>query len=282
MNTIEQALAEARQQIKSLPHAPTKLEAEVLLAFALQQSRSYLYTWPQRALTEEQDARFRELVARRCRGEPIAYITGRREFWGLDLKVSPATLIPRPETEHLVEIALHYIPEHQPMTIADLGTGSGALALALASERPRCQIIATDVSTPALEIAEQNRQNLQLANVRFLHGRWFAPLANLRFDIVVSNPPYVAADDPHLQRGDLRFEPQQALSSGPDGLHDIREIITTAPGYMKPGAWLILEHGYNQGDAVTDLFHHGGFTRVACHHDYAERERTTIGQLPPV
>lgn len=280
MTTLEQALAEARQRISQLPHAAAKLEAELLLAFVLEQDRSYLYCWPERNLSETQLHAFGELVARRCAGEPIAYITGSREFWGLQLKVSPATLIPRPETEHLVEIALHFIPRHQSLHIADLGTGSGALALALASERPRCQITATDNSAAALDIAEYNRQHLQLDNVRFLPGRWFNPLTGMQFDMVVSNPPYVASDDPHLQQGDLRFEPQQALCSGVDGLQDIRDIIRAAPDYLRPGARLILEHGYRQGNAVTALLRQRGFRQVSCHQDYAERERTSLGQWP--
>ncbi|MGD8569176.1 MAG: peptide chain release factor N(5)-glutamine methyltransferase [Gammaproteobacteria bacterium] len=280
MNTIEQALAEARQQLNTLPHASAKLEADILLANAIDQPRSYLYTWPERLLTPQQQNRFQTLLARRYQGEPIAYITGHREFWGLDLMVSPAVLIPRPETERLVEIALQYIPENQPADIADLGTGSGALALALASERSHCRVSAIDSSAAALEVAERNRHKLKLANVRFYHGRWFDPLTPQQFDLVVANPPYVADGDPHLQQGDLRFEPPEALTAGADGLDDIREIIRKAPAHLKPGGWLILEHGYNQGDAVVELFNQNGFTHVLCYPDYAERERAAVGQMP--
>lgn len=279
MNTIEQALAQARRQLNALPHASAKLEADILLGTAIDQSRSYLYTWPERSLTPQQQSCYQALLERRCQGEPIAYITGHREFWGLDLMVSPAVLIPRPETERLVEIALQYIPEHELANIADLGTGSGALALALASERPRCQVAATDNSAAALQVATRNRQNLALANVQFYHGRWFEPLTPQRFDVVVANPPYVAAGDPHLQQGDLRFEPTEALSAGADGLDDIREIIRTAPVHLKAGGWLVLEHGYNQGDAVTELFKQNGFSHVLCYPDYAERERASVGQM---
>lgn len=278
MSTIKQTILEASAQINLLSDVSAKLEAEVLLAFALQKSRAYLHTWPELSLEPHILDQYHALVQRRCRGEPIAYITGQREFWGLPLKVSPATLIPRPETERLVEIALQQIPKGADWDLADLGTGSGALALALASERPACNIVGTDISADALAIAEQNRRELKLENVRLVEGRWFEPLIDLHFDLVVSNPPYVARNDPHLQEGDLRFEPQQALSAGPDGLEAIREIVVSAKNHLKPGAWLMLEHGYNQGEAVINLFKQNGFNHVFCHQDYAERERATVGQ----
>ena len=279
MSTIKRALAEAQNQLSSLADISAKLESEILLAYVIQKPRSYLYTWPELALESHQLTQFQSLIERRSFGEPVAYITGQREFWGLPLKVSPATLIPRPETERLVEIALQHIPENEPWQIADLGTGRGALALAIASERPRCQVIATDISGDALRIAEQNRDNLQLGKVRFVQGRWFEPLSDIRFNLVVSNPPYVAEKDPHLLEGDLRFEPQQALSSGPDGLDAIREILGTAKTHIKPGAWLILEHGYDQGNGVIALFEQHGFDHIICYPDYAERERATAGQM---
>jgi release factor glutamine methyltransferase len=249
------------------------------LAETIGQSRSYLYTWPDRALTSAQLNRFEKLLSRRYQGEPIAYITGHREFWSLDFAVSPAVLIPRPETERLVEIALQHLPEDQPATVADLGTGSGALALALAHERPRCQIVATDSSADALAIAEHNRQILKLSNVQLLPGCWFEPLTGRRFNVIVSNPPYVAEGDPHLLQGDLCFEPAQALIAGPDGLKAIRDIINAAPEHLKEGGWLMLEHGYNQGGAVMELLTQRGFKQVYCYQDYGERERATIGQL---
>ncbi|WP_455220033.1 peptide chain release factor N(5)-glutamine methyltransferase [Kaarinaea lacus] len=279
MSTIQQTLAEAQSRLNTLPDISPKLESEILLAYVVNKPRSYLYTWPEQVLETHQLAQFQSLVDRRCTGEPIAYITSLREFWGLPLKVSPATLIPRPETERLVEIALQHIPDHESWQIADLGTGSGALALAIASERPQCQLIATDISADALRIAEQNRNDLQLNNVRFIQGRWFEPLNNYQFDLVVSNPPYVAENDPHLLEGDLRYEPQQALSAGPDGLDAIREILATAIPHLKPGAWLMVEHGYDQGNTVMALFAQSGFEQVICHADYAERERTTVGQV---
>ncbi|MCI0506722.1 MAG: peptide chain release factor N(5)-glutamine methyltransferase [Gammaproteobacteria bacterium] len=280
MSTIKQALAVACIQLNQHPGAPARLEAEILLAYVLGKPRAYLHTWPELPLENHILNQYQALVQRRCLGEPIAYITGQREFWGLPLNVSPATLIPRPETERLVEIALELIPAEASWRIADLGTGGGALALALGSERPRCEITGTDISAAALAIAEENRRHLNLVNVRFAAGRWFDPLKGLRFDLVVSNPPYVGCNDPHLQEGDLRFEPQQALSAGPDGLEAIREIICDAVDYLIPGGWLILEHAFDQGDSVTTLFIENGFTRVFCHRDYAERERATAGQLP--
>ena len=279
MSTIKQALADAQNQLSSLPDISPKLESEILLAYVIHKSRSYLYTWPERILESQQLTQFQSLIERRSSGEPIAYITGEREFWGLPLKVSPATLIPRPETERLVEIALQQIPENKPWQIADLGTGSGALALAIASERPLCQIVATDISEDALRIAEQNRNDLKLENVRFVQGRWFEPLNGIRFNLVVSNPPYVAENDPHLLKGDLVFEPQQALSSGPDGLDAIRSILASAKSHLQPDAWLMLEHGYDQGSRIMALFEKYSFTQVFCHADYAERERATVGQM---
>lgn len=278
MSTIKQALLKASANIQHLPHASAKLEAEILLAFTLKKPRTYLHTWPELHLEQQVLHHYLSLVKRRCDGEPIAYITGLREFWGLPLKVSPATLIPRPETERLVEIALQHIPTDATWLIADLGTGSGALALALGNERPLCEVIGSDISPSALAIADENRRLLKLGNVHFRQGRWFEAFTGLHFDLVVSNPPYVANDDPHLQEGDLRFEPMEALSAGPDGLVAIREIVASAGNYLKPGAWLMLEHGYDQGDAVIRLFKESGFDHVCCHQDYAERERATEGQ----
>jgi release factor glutamine methyltransferase len=278
MNTIKQALSSASAEINQLPDVSAKLEAEILLAYVLKKPRSFLHTWPERSLESSFLDQYQTLVQRRCQGEPIAYITGQREFWGLSLTVSPATLIPRPETERLVEIALEKIPTDESCLIADLGTGSGALAFALASERPLCQIIGTDISAAALAVAKENGQRLNLTNVSFIQGRWFEPLKDRQFDLVVANPPYVASNDPHLQEGDLRFEPRQALSAGPDGLEAIREIIASAKTHLKPGAWLMLEHGYDQGDSVITLFEENGFSHVFCHRDYAARERATEGQ----
>lgn len=217
-------------------------------------TRAQLITHADRLLTPEQETRLRALIERRVRGEPVAYLTGRREFWSLELAVTPAVLIPRPETELLVEQALARIPADAESTIADLGTGSGAIALAIARERPRCRVIATDASPAALDVARENARRLGIGNVEFHSGEWFTPLAGLRFHLIVSNPPYVAEGDPHLDQGDLRFEPRAALVAGADGLDAIRRLIHEAPAYLRPGGWLLLEHGAEQGPAVEQLF----------------------------
>lgn len=275
--TIKQCLDEARQKLLSQGDI-AKLESEVLLAFALKESRSHLYTWPEQVLTNAQLTHFNELVLRRVAGEPIAYITGVREFWGLPLKVTPDTLIPRPETEKLVEIALQHIPENSSFHVADLGTGSGAIALAIASERPSITVEATDISDATLAVASENQATLGLSNIQFRSGSWLEALTDSPFDLILSNPPYVADNDPHLEQGDLRFEPQQALSSGADGLTDIRQIIQKARGHLIHGAYLLLEHGFDQADAVVDLFEKSGYSEVRCFRDYAEQERATIGR----
>lgn len=275
--SIKQCLDDAQRKLQSQVEE-AKLESEVLLAFVLNKPRSYLYTWPEQALPDERLVHFNELIKRRVAGEPVAYITGVREFWGLSLKVTPDTLIPRAETEKLVEIALQHIPENSPFRVADLGTGSGAIALAIASERPNITIEATDISDAALAIATENLSTLGFKNVQFRPGRWFDAHSGSAFNFILSNPPYVADNDPHLEQGDLRFEPQQALSSGADGLRDIREIIQKARSHLLDGAYLLLEHGFDQANAVIDLFEKSGYSEVRCFLDYAERERATIGR----
>lgn len=277
--TIKQCLDQAQQKLPNSQDTPSKLEAEILLAFVLEKPRSFLYTWPEQTVEAAQLARFNELVERRSLGEPIAYITGTREFWGLSLKVTPDTLIPRPETERLVEIALSHIPVNEPWHVADLGTGSGAIALAIASERRNVNVDASDISESAISVARENASKLALKNVHFHVGRWFAAFNSPQFNIIISNPPYVADQDPHLTQGDLRFEPMHALSSGVDGLNDIREIIKTAKEHLLIGGWLLLEHGYDQGNAVIDLFEQSGYSEVQCFQDYGDRERATIGRL---
>jgi release factor glutamine methyltransferase len=275
--SIKQCLDRATEQLR--PQLDTaRLESEVLLAFALDKPRSHLYTWPDQELPDLQLDHFNELIQRRVSGEPIAYITGVREFWGLPLKVTPDTLIPRPETEKLVEIALQHIPENSAFHVADLGTGSGAIALAIASERPNISIEATDISDATLAVATENQSALELSNVQFRLGSWFEALTDSPFDLIVSNPPYVADNDPHLEQGDLRFEPQRALSSGVDGLTDIRQIIQQARDHLICGAYLLLEHGFDQAGAVIDLFEKSGYSEVRCFRDYAQRERATIGR----
>lgn len=222
----------------------------MLAAHLTGKNRSWLYAHPEERLKPELAEAFQRLVERRASGEPIAHITGTREFWSLPLRVTPDVLIPRPETELLVELALGRLPFDAPCRVADLGTGSGAIALAIASERPAAQVIATDASAAALAVAGDNANRLSLKNVECRRGEWFAPLAGERFDLIVSNPPYVRDDDPHLERGDVRFEPRGALAAGPDGLDAIRVIVAEAPRHLSRGATLILEHGHDQRDAV--------------------------------
>ncbi|UYC11338.1 peptide chain release factor N(5)-glutamine methyltransferase [Xanthomonas sp. CFBP 8445] len=253
-------------------------DAEALLLHALQRDRAWLFAHAREPLAEAVVAGFQALLARRAQGEPVAYLTGRRGFWTLDLAVGPATLIPRADTERLVELALERLDAAPGRRVADLGTGSGAIALALASERPQAQVTATDLSAAALAVAQANARAHGLDNVAFVHGAWLAPLAGQRFDLIASNPPYIAADDPHLQQGDLRYEPASALASGPDGLDDLRRIVADAPPHLLPGGWLLLEHGWDQGPAVRALLEAAGFVEVATHQDLEARDRVTLGQ----
>jgi release factor glutamine methyltransferase len=222
-------------------------------------------------------ARYRDLVARRAEGEPVAYLTGTREFWSLSLEVTRETLIPRPETEHLVEAALALIPDGEALTIADLGTGSGAVAAAIASERSTCRVIATDISAQALEVAARNMNRLGIGNVGLRQGDWCDALGGERFALIVSNPPYVASADSHLASGDVRFEPPLALRAGGDGLDAIRRIAACAAAHLLPGAALALEHGHDQGPAVQDLFHQHGYRNVRARKDLAGNERVVVG-----
>lgn len=254
-----------------------RLDAEILLAQTLQRTRSYLYSWPEVELTVTQQALFQSLLQQRVKGEPIAYLTGRREFWSLELEVSPATLIPRPETELLVEQALLRLPA-RPALIADLGTGSGAIALALASERPDCRIIATDCSTEALALARRNAARLQCSTIKFCAGDWLAALPAGLYQMIVSNPPYIAASSPYLQHGDVRFEPGSALVSGTDGLDAIRQIVAQAQQYLAVGGWLLLEHGFDQGASVHELLLQAGYQAVSTAADLAGHERVSCAQ----
>jgi len=252
-----------------------QLDADILLAHALGQTRTFLRTWPEHIPEPAHLTQFQTLLARRCLGEPIAYLTGERDFWDMTLAVSPDTLIPRPETETLVEQALEKIPPDATWHIADLGTGSGAIALAIARERPRCKIVATDISLAALAIARHNAARLKINNIRFAEGRWCDPLGNEHFEMIISNPPYVHPGDPHIH--DLRFEPLTALQSGPDGLTDIRAICTEACQHLRAPGWLLLEHGYDQGTAVPAILHELGYQQVRTEKDLAQKDRVSFG-----
>ena len=253
-------------------------EARLLLVHALGKPAAWLYAHADEIAEAGLVQRFDALVAARAAGRPVAYLTGKRSFWTLDLAVTSATLIPRPETELLVELALARLPAGKEIRIADLGTGSGAIALAIARERPRAQVVATDASTAALAVARENALANALGNVEFRAGSWFEPLAGERFDLIASNPPYIAEGDPHLAQGDLRFEPSAALSSGSDGLDDIREIISGAEGFLVSGGWLLLEHGLDQGAAIRGLFEAAGFVEIATERDLESRDRVTLGR----
>lgn len=279
--TLRQAQQTAVERLATRPHATAELEAALLLCHLLGKSRSHLYAWPDNPLTPAQQAAFLELLERRLSGEPIAHITGEREFWSLPLRVTPDTLIPRPETELLVERALQLLSTTPEPRIADLGTGSGALALALASERTDAEIHATDQSDKALQVAKENAARLALDRVSLMHGNWFAALPpGADYHLILSNPPYIEFDDPHLQQGDLPREPASALVSGADGLDDIRLIAQQAIDRLKPGGWLLLEHGYRQGDKVRRILLTQGFIDVSTHADLAGQPRATEGRKP--
>ncbi|GAB6386504.1 peptide chain release factor N(5)-glutamine methyltransferase [Stutzerimonas marianensis] len=274
MATIETLLRSA-----NLPDSPTaRLDAEWLLADALGKSSSYLRTWSDRDVDTAAEARFQASLARRMAGEPVAYILGRQGFWSLDLEVAPHTLIPRPDTELLVEAALALAPS-TPLQALDLGTGTGAIALALAVERPAWQVTGVDRVAEAVALATRNATRLGLVNLRFERSDWFAALVGHRYDLIVSNPPYIPASDPHLQQGDVRFEPASALIAGEDGLDDIRRIVEAAPAHLHPGGWLLLEHGYDQAPAVRALLGAAGFVDVASRRDYGGHERVSLGRL---
>ncbi len=268
-------LEQAAKMLRATSPTP-RLDAEVLLMHLCGLDRSSLITRNEMALTGEQQNRLADLVARRRRGEPVAYITGTREFWSMELSVSPATLIPRPETELLVEKALERIPLDATYNIADLGTGSGAIALAIAKERPRCNLIATDSSPAALKVARSNADKFNLTNIEFREGDWFAPLAGETCDMILSNPPYIPAVDPHLAQGDVRHEPVTALVSGNDGLDAIRHIARLAREFLKPDGWLLIEHGWDQADAVGELLRQHLYRDMVCHQDLAGHARVAV------
>jgi len=276
---IDQTLRDAAAALASLSQAAPRLEAELLLMEATGWTRTRLVAWPEAYLEPVAAARFDALLARRLAGEPIAYIRGRQAFWTLDLKVTPDTLIPRPETELLVEIALELPDPERPRRVADLGTGSGAIAAAVASERPAWQVIATDRSAGALMVARANFLSLGLANSRPLRADWLSPIASCSLDLILANPPYVAAADPHLDQGDLPHEPRAALTPGPDGLAAIRRIAAEAVRCLRPGGLLAVEHGFDQGAAVRGLFRDHGLRDPHTRRDLAGLDRVTLGQL---
>ena len=272
---ISDILEDARRRLEAESDS-ARLDAELLLARAIDMPRSYLFAHPDEPLDELAVGRFREALDRRLAGEPMAYITGRREFWSLELMVTPATLVPRPETELLVDLALREIPRRAEWDILDLGTGSGAVAIAIAKERPLSRVTATDVSTEALDVARQNARQLEIPNVEFLAGDWVVPVRARTFNVVLSNPPYVRADDSALEA--LHCEPRNALAAGEDGLDAIRVLARDCGALLEPGGMLLIEHGAEQRDSAAALFGAHGWIDIACHTDYAGLPRVTAAR----
>lgn len=276
--SIEIALKAATTQLQESGSDSPSVDAAVLMCHVLDKPRSYLLTWPEKLLTAEQQQHFEQLLSRRFAGEPIAYIVGEREFWSLPLKVAPSTLIPRPDTERLVEVALAKSNQIDG-DILDLGTGTGAIALALASELPGRRVVGVDLRPEAQALATENAQRLAITNVTFLQGSWFEPIEpGTKFALIVSNPPYIEENDPHLTQGDVRFEPLSALVAEDNGLADIKYITEYARGYLQPQAWLVFEHGYDQGQAVREILVSLGYHNVVTEKDYAGNDRVTLGQ----
>ncbi len=274
---IVNALNYARQQLDASDS--TRLDTEILLCSVLKCDPTCLYTYPEQELSSSDIESFNKLINLRSEGLPIAYLTEQKEFWSLSFYVNQDTLIPRPETELLVETSLKYIPTNSVKEILDLGTGSGAIAIAIASERPQANITATDINDGALKIAKLNADSHQIKNVDFKKADWF-DIANINsYDLIVSNPPYISTGDPHLKQGDVRFEPIAALTSGEDGLDDLRTIIQESSKHLNTHGWLLLEHGYNQGDVVRQLLIENGFTSPSTIKDYNGLERISFGQL---
>jgi release factor glutamine methyltransferase len=274
--TIAVNLKTAKDKLSLITESPL-LEAEILLAHILKQPRIYLHTWPERMLSADEQQQFDEIIQRRSHREPIAYITGIKEFWSLELVVNPDVLIPRPETELLVEAVLRLLPKDMLSDVADLGTGSGAIALAVAHERPHWQVHAVDVSDNALHVASKNAQRLMLTNISFYLGSWCTALPRIGFDAIVSNPPYLAETEWEDYADGLVFEPRGALLAGQDGLVAIRAIVLDAKRYLKSGGYLLLEHGFSQGSAVRDILSAAGYQDIATFSDLNNQERVTIG-----
>lgn len=278
--TLGEALKYATSRLSTISDSP-RLDAEVLLIDVIDRDRAYLRAWPERTLSATQADQYRVLVEQRAEGKPIAYLTGEREFWSRPFRVRPGVLIPRPETELLIELALDFLPPDAPADILDLGTGSGIIAVTLAAERPLARVIATDLSPDALAVARENARRHGARNLRFESGNWFAAVGEEeRFDLIVSNPPYIAECDPHLHLGDLRFEPALALSAGPDGLDALQTIAEGARRRLKPGGRLLLEHGYDQADALAAVLTALVYIEILHHRDLQGHRRATSARWP--
>jgi len=273
---IEEALQYGRATL--LDSESPEIDSQVLLCHVLLCSSVYLHTWSDKTLSGSQQTQYEQLILQRQQGKPVAYLTGQRGFWSLDLKVTEDTLIPRPDTELLVSLAMAEIQLN--MRVADLGTGSGAIALSLATENPTITVLAMDYSAPALRVAKQNARDNKVNNVLFWQGSWLSAIRDNSLDMVVSNPPYIEENDPHLSQGDVRFEPVSALTSGADGLDDIRQIILQAKRCLKPNGCLLIEHGYHQAKQILRLFELAGFVNVHSEQDFGGNDRVVMGQLP--
>jgi release factor glutamine methyltransferase len=260
-----------------LDASTARIEVQSMLQQVLQVPRAYLLAHPEQIPDTKQQTAYAALLLRRLQGEPVAYLLGEREFFGLNFKVTPATLIPRPDTELLVELALQRMSQGKACRVLDMGTGSGAIALSVAHSRPDAVVVAVDASEAALQVARENALRLGVANISFLLSNWFSALDGQRFDLIVSNPPYVAAGDEHLTQGDVRFEPLSALASGADGLDDIRSIVGKAEAYLEQGAWLLFEHGYEQAAQVRDIFRQNGYVDIFSATDIAGLDRVSGG-----
>ena len=280
MVSIKRELHQAKARLAGLG-SNASLDAEVLMQHCLGKNLSWIMTQGEEAMGAGDSRRFSQYIERRLRGEPVAYITGCKEFWSLAIKVNRTVLIPRPETEHLVEQALHHVPKSGAWRILDLGTGSGAVAIAIAKERPQAVVTATDISSAALRLASDNARRLGVNSIRFLRSDWFSALGEQTFDVIVCNPPYIAEDDPCLNEPDLSFEPVSALKAGPQGLDALSVIGATARAHLKQNAWLMVEHSHDQRQAVASILETNGFKDAACYQDYAKRYRVTECRAAP-
>lgn len=280
-NTINELLANAVIQLNQrlLLSDTARLDAELLMSHILGKPRSYLFAWPEKVLSDSDTLIFQKSIAKRAEGYPIAYLVGEKNFWTVNLKVDDNVLIPRPDTELIVELALSR-PLPDDAIVADLGTGSGAISLALAGDRPSWMLYGTDNSSEALSIASKNARINKYSNVAFLLGDWCLALGNIRPNMIVTNPPYIPKDDPHLKQGDIRFEPLSALISGKDGLDAIRHIIKESKAYLLPGGWLLIEHGFNQGEGVRQLLKAHGYHQVSTAKDLSGHDRVTLATRP--
>lgn len=267
---------EALRQVGSIDSETAKLDLELLLSEVIGRDRAYLYTWPEKVLSDEQATHFQALLAQRRTGRPIAHILGRRAFWNFELEVNNTTLIPRPDTELLVEVALSILDE-TPKCVVDLGTGTGAIAIALASERSSWTVFASDLAPDAVALARRNVQRIGVLNLSIRQGNWFAPYQET-FDLIVSNPPYIDSFDEHLAQGDLRYEPRSALVAEDSGLADLEYLIETAPAFLNAGGWLMLEHGYDQAESLFERFRYCGYTDIRQERDLGGNMRVTLGQ----